>query len=490
MCLPKIMTMQPFIIWTLQRTGGTNLTQRLVERSGLPGTEHEPFNIGRVFGGITQRWAESRDALSLRAEIDAVCRKRVNIKHCVEMVPWEVTQALIEQSSAVGFRHLFLFRRHAAQRLLSLHFAKQSGIWGPAHEGRLSTDIDKLETRLPVAALVQHEGRCAQWLQRAWDLLVARDQYPMAIAFEDIYASDPAVASRALLATLAALGLLRDAGSNTRFVNTVHKEGNQGTRDAYTRFIGTVEVEQALSALPSFKPEAPAAYLDVRPVEPLHPWVLRALVDKAPPLFTTAMAIDVSGVVVLSPLAPRKCRLLLVGPAGKVPAKWGIVSRWMKQQFPDSPNSGHARFEVICRGAGAPLRLILENTEDPSQFVELFNVDTKRLAPERLLQVATAALKSTPVDPALHALYRRELDAVAADQRGADWQLAAVAVDAAFAEVTAHTLARFAQAATLPLTSVSSGEFDKAMRLVRAALESLPTRDAEAVAGAVAPATR
>lgn len=37
---------KPFIIWTLQRTGGTNLAQRLVELSGLKGAQHEPFNKG------------------------------------------------------------------------------------------------------------------------------------------------------------------------------------------------------------------------------------------------------------------------------------------------------------------------------------------------------------------------------------------------------------------------------------------------------------
>ncbi len=45
---------RPFIIWTLQRTGGTNLTVRLVELSGLESFPHEPFNIERIHGHITK----------------------------------------------------------------------------------------------------------------------------------------------------------------------------------------------------------------------------------------------------------------------------------------------------------------------------------------------------------------------------------------------------------------------------------------------------
>jgi hypothetical protein len=37
----------PFIIWTMQRTGGTTLTDLLMSMSEHPGAEHEPFNWAR-----------------------------------------------------------------------------------------------------------------------------------------------------------------------------------------------------------------------------------------------------------------------------------------------------------------------------------------------------------------------------------------------------------------------------------------------------------
>ena len=63
----------PFIIWTLQRTGGTNLAKQSVSRSDLmcnqhesvsmdyKPLDHEPFNMDRVYGHITRQWMASRD---------------------------------------------------------------------------------------------------------------------------------------------------------------------------------------------------------------------------------------------------------------------------------------------------------------------------------------------------------------------------------------------------------------------------------------------
>jgi hypothetical protein len=120
----------PFVVWTLQRTGGTNLTARLVELAGLKSAPHEPFNVGRVYGYITQAWQSDQDRVSLRQAVAEVAAKGEVIKHCVETVPWEITEALLEATHAAGYRHLFLYRRHAAERLLSLSTSPRKPAFG------------------------------------------------------------------------------------------------------------------------------------------------------------------------------------------------------------------------------------------------------------------------------------------------------------------------------------------------------------------------
>ena len=113
----------PLLIWTLQRSGGTNLTRRLEVLAGLAHGEHEPFNVEREFGHITRDWLARPDRATLDTAMHAACTQRRLIKHCVELVPWEVSQALAEQSVDLGYRHLFLYREQPRDRLLSLTFA-------------------------------------------------------------------------------------------------------------------------------------------------------------------------------------------------------------------------------------------------------------------------------------------------------------------------------------------------------------------------------
>ena len=59
---------RPFIIWTLRRTGGTNLATRLMALSQYPKLEHEPFNPDRVHGHVTRNWVEHCDGYALDEE--------------------------------------------------------------------------------------------------------------------------------------------------------------------------------------------------------------------------------------------------------------------------------------------------------------------------------------------------------------------------------------------------------------------------------------
>ena len=68
----------PFLIWTMQRTGGTSLTELLMEMSEHRSAEHEPFNWAkkqpRQFWPITEAWNTSHNAEVLRASLEGPVR--------------------------------------------------------------------------------------------------------------------------------------------------------------------------------------------------------------------------------------------------------------------------------------------------------------------------------------------------------------------------------------------------------------------------------
>ena len=66
----------PFFIWTMQRTGGTALTDLLMQMSEHPQAEHEPFNWARKkprqFWPITEAWGNTKNEAQLNASLDEI----------------------------------------------------------------------------------------------------------------------------------------------------------------------------------------------------------------------------------------------------------------------------------------------------------------------------------------------------------------------------------------------------------------------------------
>jgi len=252
---------RPFVIWTLQRTGGTNLTGQLAQRSGLKPREHEPFNKRRELGDITRRWIENEDQEQLLAAMDEVCAAKRPIKHCVEQVPWEISWALATRSSAAGYGHLFLYRKDPLSRLLSVEYARRTGVWGPRHLEKAEHDDAAFRKPLDVPRLIEHEKRCNWLLSAAWHVLQGEGANPVALAYEDAYvalayedayADDAGAASEALVAVLRALDLSRGRSADRKLVDAVRARGNQGTRERYSRFEGRDELARQLATINTF----------------------------------------------------------------------------------------------------------------------------------------------------------------------------------------------------------------------------------------------
>lgn len=363
----------PFIIWTLQRTGGTNLAKCLIERSGLIDQArrsntinnsqskllqkidnqwnlHEPFNTGshaRVFGEITQNWIDNQDNQALLNAIDEICQLGLPLKHCVEMVPWEITSTLARQATKRGYKHIFLYRDCSVDRLLSLHYAQLTGIWGRHFRQKEGLDNKIFSEPLHIEELVKHEIHCNELANRLWQLLQLLESVSTLVTFEDIYGTSPYIYRKEIVISL--LQYLKVEKSNT-FYDKIAKDilghGDQGTRTFYRNFKGIQELEKELKTLtqPAFSGKLHPLTVEV--LSEGNPFLLHTAFDLAPEIVQSGRGLDLGGVVVLKESLPMPCSMTLKIDGTERQIRWGIKSPAMCKQFPEGLNCKNSRFKV------------------------------------------------------------------------------------------------------------------------------------------------
>lgn len=191
---------KPWLVLTLRRTGGTSLTEFLSRVSAYPTAEHELFNRKRSMGAVTTGFLATKDSAALERAMADALRLTPNIKHCVEVVPLEVTRALIDAAAERGYHMMVLTRRDEARRLISLFLALATDVWGPDAaaerypriiEGSLVPPPIKIEKIRERARMDQRriDGTRATLRKRG----IAHDE----LTFEDLYMGDIPLAEQA-----------------------------------------------------------------------------------------------------------------------------------------------------------------------------------------------------------------------------------------------------------------------------------------------------
>lgn len=181
---------RPWLILTLRRTGGTSLTTFLSTVSTFPSVEHEPFNTERIFGAITCAFQATADIDRMTADVNAALERRPNIKHCVEVVPLEITRAIIETCYGLGYQFIVLTRRDESRRLSSLLLAQATGAWGPKDAKEIYPQIISGEVKPIPIPLEKVPARVTQdyfSLGRTLSLLRNRRIDPVWLLFEELY---------------------------------------------------------------------------------------------------------------------------------------------------------------------------------------------------------------------------------------------------------------------------------------------------------------
>ena len=245
---------KPFVIWTLQRTGGTNLTNMFEEATGFPKVDHEPFNLSRTYGRVTYLWLNG-DKKGVYVELKSIFRAKQIIKHCVENVPWKFSMRIAEVSSAAGFQNVFLYRKNSLNRLLSLEFSRRTNIWGGWAKNKIICSDEIYADPLPVSDLVAHEKRCVWILNQIWTFLQRIGTEPHYLLYEDIYKKeDKSESFYHLFPVLNKFDLVSSEEEGRIFYHELIRNGEQGTRKDYSLFSDIQKLKEALTNVKPFSP--------------------------------------------------------------------------------------------------------------------------------------------------------------------------------------------------------------------------------------------
>ena len=241
----------PFIIWTFRRTGGTNLADALFSSSVFTGVEHEPFNAKRKFGMVTEEWRKNGNIKSLNKAINEILIDRPLIKHCLEIMPYELNMALAKLSIKYGYKHLFLYRENAINRLLSLNYSQKTNVWSKEQLLKNPVDNKVFRKSIPIEKLLTHEKQSREKMLMIYQLLKARGEKPLIVSFEKLYENDFATAANIIKEVFAEL-LGSDELCTDEFLTKTLKGGRQDSNQDYKRFPNSQKFVNKIGELPLF----------------------------------------------------------------------------------------------------------------------------------------------------------------------------------------------------------------------------------------------
>ena len=267
---------RPFIIWTMQRSGGTALTELLMEMSEHRSAEHEPFNWARKnprqFWPIADAWNKTRDAEALAGGLEAVFSANFLLKHCYELLAMPFNEHLMQAAAKTHYRHVHLLRRDEQGRLLSKFVAEAQGTWFRDYARKVFAEIADGTRRLepvPIADMVTHYRLCRNATETVAGWLAELGPDARRVYFEDLYDGE----RDARLANIH--GLLRFLGftdseieRHGRLIDAKMFHAGQRTRDTVATYLPNYrEACQALSDAGC--PAGPAN--DTIPAKPAKP---------------------------------------------------------------------------------------------------------------------------------------------------------------------------------------------------------------------------
>ena len=187
----------PFLIWAMQRTGGTPLTELLTQISEHPSAEHEPFNWRgnkpREFASVTRTWHETQNVAAASAALSEILSQCYLIKHCYELHPMSFNSLLMKAAAETDYRHVLLLRRDETARLISKFAAQKTGAWFRDYAATVVADLASGKRRLdplPVEQIVERYNHCRKMTAAIRQRMQELGVMPHLVYYEDLYGGD------------------------------------------------------------------------------------------------------------------------------------------------------------------------------------------------------------------------------------------------------------------------------------------------------------
>lgn len=248
------------IIWTLRRTGGTNFTNWLTEllKDQLKILQHEPFNFDRIYGWISKNFKEGQIEKT-EESIKEILSNHCLIKHCVETVPRDLNFILAAISKELNYINLFLYRKNSAERILSLHFAKQTNLWGykqVINENTINKELDTLnkvlQRLLPLMDLFRQDEYDRKLLRDVYYKLKSKNAPVFEFTYEELYLDDLKNINEKIVEFLEIFNVEIDNKLINEFLMKLRMKGNQGTKKFYRNFPNIEEFYKAFNRFTPF----------------------------------------------------------------------------------------------------------------------------------------------------------------------------------------------------------------------------------------------
>ncbi len=245
----------PFFIWTMQRTGGTALTELLMEMSEHKAAEHEPFVWSRAkprqFWPVVEQWKKTKDTKKLGESLSEILDEKYNIKHCYELLEPQVNEGLIRASSKSNYRHVILSRQDEYSRLFSKFIAENNGTWFKDYAKQIFTEVSegrRTLAPLPVDKMVAHLRHCREATQAIREGLAEHGVNAKEIYYEDLYSGDPGLRLTAVHSLLEFLGFTpADINEHHDLIDQKIFHSGQNTRNVFAFVPNRAEVTRALA---------------------------------------------------------------------------------------------------------------------------------------------------------------------------------------------------------------------------------------------------
>ena len=183
----------PFLIWTMRRTGGTSLAALINKYARFP-VLHEPFNSGRPWNDLVVAYDAAEAGKEPTLAIEQILHSRLSgqiiVKNCYDLHKLGLHQDLMRTATSLGYKHVILDRHNEEDRILSLALAAQTGAWGKATAETVYPDILEGRRRLDPLKIKRVLGdRERAHARRLWLHKTMQEAgiKPIVVFFEDIY---------------------------------------------------------------------------------------------------------------------------------------------------------------------------------------------------------------------------------------------------------------------------------------------------------------